>query len=164
MNDAWGYDETDAQETAHNTGAQTPKELRDAYAALKKQNEELITALNADRAERAKEKVSNVFSEMGVPDAIQHYTGEPDPEKARAWVQSMQSTFGGAQGGSAPAPSSPPAPTLDASAAQQLQSFTEAGLTGAPMGNYEAASAAVSQANDLDSLIAAMARAKHLGQ
>lgn len=161
MNDAWGYDETEtAQEPGHNDG---PKALRDAYAALKKQNEELITALNADRQERAKEKVKSVFSELGVPGAADLYQGEPDPEKARAWAESMRAAFGSGAQGTSPAPSStPPAPTLDASAAAQLQQFNEAGQTGTPLGNFEAANAAVSQAPDLNSLIAAMAQANHL--
>lgn len=160
MNDAWGYDENEStqQEPGHNDG---PKALREAYAALKKQNEDLINSLNADRAERAKDKVKSVFSELGVPGAVDLYQGEPDPEKARAWAESMRAAFGsGAQG--TPAPSSPPAPTLDASAATQLQQFTEAGATGTPLGNFEAAGAAVNQATDLNALIAAMSRANHL--
>jgi hypothetical protein len=163
MNDTWGYDETDDQETANNIVAETPAELRAAYKALKKQNEELINSLNADRAERAKEKVKSVFSELGVPGAAELYQGEPDPEKARAWAESMRAAFGsGAQGTDPATSSTPPAPTLDASAAAQLQQFNEAGQTGTPLGNFEAANAAVGQANDLNSLIAAMAQANHL--
>lgn len=162
MNDAWGYDETETtQDAGHNDG---PKALRDAYAALKKQNEELINSLNADRAERAKEKVKSVFSELGVPGAADLYQGDPDPEKARAWAESMRAAFGsGVQEATTPAPSStPPAPTLDASAATQLQQFTEAGQSGVPLGNFEAAGTAVSQATDLNALISAMQRANHL--
>lgn len=160
MNDAWGYEEN-IGESANNTEAQTPKALRDAYAALKKQNEDLISALAADRAERAKEKVSSVFSELGVPDAAKLYTGEPDPEKARAWAESMRAAFGsGAQ--ETPGSVPPPAPVLDAQTQQQFQQFTEAGQSGVPLGNFEAASAAVGQANDLKSLMAAMAQANHL--
>lgn len=161
MNDAWGYEENDSQnESANNTGAETPKALRDAYKALKEQNEQLITAMNADRAERAKEKISSVFSELGVPDAAKLYSGEPDPDKAKEWALSMKAAFGsGNVQGVVPASNADTAqqsPLGDAATQQQFQQMTEAGQNGVPLGNFQAAEAAVGTATDLSSLIAAM--------
>lgn len=158
MNDAWGYDDNEQTEPGHNDG---PKALREAYKAQKAQNDAILAELAEIKQERAKEKLSSVFSELGVPDAAKLYQGEPDPEKARAWAESMRAAFGsGAQGtpGSVP----PPAPTLDASTQQQFQQMSEAGQSGTPLGNFEAAGAAVSQANDLTALISAMQQANHL--
>jgi hypothetical protein len=158
MNDAWGYDDTN--ESGDNTAPETPKALRDAYAALKKQNEDLISSLNADRAERAKEKLSSVFSELGVPGAADLYTGEPDPEKARAWAESMRAAFGSGNAQGAPDPVDVP-PVLDNETQRQFQAMSQAGHNGTPMGNFQAAESAVSTANDLQSLISAMANANH---
>jgi hypothetical protein len=73
----------------------------------------------------------------------------------------MRATFGSGNQGT-PAAVPPPAPALDAQVQQQYQQMNEAGQSGTPLGNFEAAGAAVSQANDLNSLIAAMAQANNL--
>lgn len=159
MNDAWGFDETSEQpEPGHNDG---PKALRDAYNALKKQNEDLINSLAADRAERQKEKISSVFSELGVPGAAELYTGEPDPEKARAWAESMRAAFGSgnAQG---TAPAAVPAPALDAQTQQQYQQMAQAGEDGTPITSFEAAGLALNNSGSVDDLIRAMQAAQHL--
>ena len=158
MNDAWGYDDNN-DESADNIAAETPKALRDAYKALKKQNEDLISSLAADRAERAKEKLSSVFSDLGVPGAADLYQGEPDPEKAKAWAESMKAAFGtGTTQGQTPvsAEQSQTSPLGDEVTQQQFQQMTEAGQNGVPLGNFQAAEAAVGSANDINSLIAAM--------
>lgn len=160
MNDAWGYDDNNG-ESADNNAAETPKALRDAYAALKKQNEDLISALAADRAERAKEKVSSVFSELGVPDAASLYTGEPDPEKARAWAESMRAAFGSGNAQGA-APEAVPAPALDEQTQQQYQQMTNAGLDGTPITSFEAAGLAMNNAKTVEELIAASQASQHL--
>lgn len=161
MNDAWGYDDNNGQ-SADNTAAETPKALRDAYAALKKQNEDLISALAADRAERAKEKLSSVFSELGVPGAVDLYQGEPDPEKARAWAESMRAAFGSGNAQQAGPADVPTPPVLDAQAQQQYQQMTQAGADGNPVTSLEAASASVSAAGNLQELMAAMNAAQRL--
>ena len=65
MNDAWGYEEN-VQQPGNNDG---PKALRDAYEAQKKQNELIMAELAEIRREREAEKVSSVFSALGVPEA-----------------------------------------------------------------------------------------------
>lgn len=147
MNDAWGYDSTEDQ---GNTELNGPKALRDAYKAQQEMLKEIKQQLADERAERQKAQLSTVFTTLGVPGAADLYQGEPDPEKAKAWVQTMQATFGGAQG--SPAPVQPPAMTPDQMT--QYQQMTEAGSQGTPMGNMEAAMAAVGSATDLQSLIA----------
>lgn len=161
MNDAWGYD--DNEQSADNIAAETPKALRDAYSALKKQNEDLISALAADRAERAKEKVSSVFSELGVPGAADLYQGEPDPEKARAWAESMRAAFGSgnAQGASTPA-AVPTPPALDEQTQQQYQQMASAGSDGTPLNSFEAAGLAMNNATTVEELIRASQASQHL--
>ncbi len=157
MNDAWGYDDN-SQEPGHNDG---PKALRDAYAALKKQNEDLINSLNADRAERQKERLSSVFSELGVPGAVDLYQGEPDPEKAKAWALSMQATFGTSNAQAAT--SSVDQPVLDDQTRAAYEAATQAGATtGTPMGSHEAAALAIQNATTMEELIAANLAAQHL--
>lgn len=160
MNDAWGYEENQNQQIQQPEG-DGPKALRDAYNALKKQNEDLIASLAADREERAKEKLSSVFSELGVPDAVKLYTGEPDPEKAKAWAETMKATFGtsNTQVQAQASDTTQASPLGDAATQQQFQQMTEAGQNAQPLGNFQSAQAAVGAANDLDSLIAAMAAA-----
>jgi hypothetical protein len=159
MNDAWGYDDND--ESANNTVAETPKALRDAYAALKKQNEDLISSLNADRAERAREKVSSVFSELGVPGAADLYTGEPDPEKARAWAESMRAAFG--SGTQVAATPEVVQPVLSQDQQSQYQNLSQAGATnGTPVGSIEAATLAIQNATSMEELVAANLAMQHL--
>lgn len=162
MNDAWGYDDNDGQ-SADNTAAETPKALRDAYQALKKQNEELNGKLTSFLESQQKERLSSVFSELGVPGAADLYTGEPDPEKARAWAESMRAAFGSgnAQGASTPA-AVPTPPALDGQTQQQYQQMTQAGVDGNAVTSFEAASAGVASANNLQELMAAMNAAQHL--
>lgn len=162
MNDAWGYDDNNGQ-SADNAAAETPKALRDAYAALKKQNEDLISTLAADRAERAKEKVSSVFSELGVPGAADLYQGEPDPEKARAWAESMRAAFGSGNAQGAPTPDAVPTPpALDEQTQQQYQQMTSAGSDGTPLNSFEAASLAMNSATSVEELIRASQASQHL--
>lgn len=159
MNDAWGYDENAQQnEPGHNDG---PKALRDAYAAQKAQNEAILAELASIKAERAQEKVSSVFSELGVPGAASLYTGEPDPEKARAWAESMRAAFGSGNAQGTPA-DVPDTPALDAQTQQQYQQMTQAGVEGTPITSYEAAGLAVGNAGSVDDLIKAMQAAQHL--
>jgi len=157
MNDAWGFDDNDNAGQGNDTELTGPKALRDAYKAQQKLLEDIQSQLTSERAERTKEKLSSVFENLGVPGAADVYQGEPDPAKAKAWVESMQGVFGnGSAQGSAPPADVTPA--LDEQAQQQFQRMTEAGQTGTPMGNMESASAAVGSANNIEDLIAAFGR------
>lgn len=155
MNDAWGYDPNEGQD---NTNLDGPKALRDAYKKQGEMLEAIQKQLADERAERQKAQLSSVFTELGVPEAVKVYQGEPDPEKAKAWIESMKTVFGNGsvQGEAAPAPVQP---VLAADQLAQFQSLTEAGQQGVPMGNFEAASSAVGQATDMSSLIAAFQNA-----
>jgi hypothetical protein len=159
MNDAWGYEGNENQqgEPGNNDG---PKALRDAYAALKAQNELILQKLAETEKERATEKLANVFTELGVPGAASVYTGEPDPEKAKAWVQSMQAAFGtgntqsGAQGDAQNQ-------GLDPETQQNFQQMTEAGQGSGPLGGMAAYEAAIGNADSIEALIAANAAARN---
>jgi len=159
MNDAWGYDDNEQNQPGHNDG---PKALRDAYDAQKKANQEIMAELAAIRQERATEKLSSVFSELGVPDAAKLYTGDADPEKARAWAESMRAAFGSGNAQQATPADVPTPPALDAQAQQQYQQMASAGADGNPVTSMEAASASVSAAGNLQELMAAMNAAQRL--
>lgn len=149
MNDNWGYDNTDASQGENLDG---PKALRDAYAAMKKQNEELNSKLTSFLEDQQKQKLAGVFESLGVPGAATVYQGDADPEKAKAWVESMRGVFGsGSAQGIDPTPAAP-AFSQDQQAA--LQRMNDAGSDGVPMGNFEAAASAVGQANSIEELIA----------
>ncbi len=150
MNDAWGYDNDGSQGETELNG---PKALRDAYKAQQEMLKEIRQQLADERAERQKAQLSTVFTTLGVPGAVDLYQGEPDPDKAKAWVETMRATFGNGSAQEAPAPVQTPVMTPDQMT--QYQQMTEAGSQGVPMGNMEAAMNAVGQAGDLQSLIAA---------
>ena len=150
MNDSWGFENDDNAGQGENLDG--PKALRDAY---KKQGEKLDAALGfiekMEQRERTRE-LSSVFESLGVPGAATVYQGDADPEKAKAWVESMRGVFGsGSAQGINPTPAAP-AFTQDQQAA--LQQMTHAGSDGVPMGNFEAAASAVGQANSIEELIA----------
>jgi len=159
----WGYEENDATETGDNTELSGPKALRQAYEAMKRQNDELNSKLTSFLEEQTKSKMATVFESLGVPGAQDVYQGPADPEKAKAWVDTMRGVFGSNQGGTPPVAEQPVEPALPASMQAQYQRMTEAGQTGVPMGNLEAAGAAVGSANNLSELIAAMQNAQRMG-
>lgn len=159
MNDAWGYDPTEVQDDSQMTG---PKALRDAYKALKEQNDNLNQKLTGFLEREEKRNLEAVFTSLGVPGAASLYQGEPDPEKAKAWVDTMRSTFGSgaAQGEPTPAPTPQPAITDDQQA--QYEQMVQAGATGVPMGNFDAAQNAVNSATSIQDLINASMQSQHL--
>ena len=158
----WGYDGNDDAEQGNDTEMSGPKALRDAYAALKKQNEETTAMVRELLEEKKKSQLSTVFESLGVPGAASVYQGDADPEKAKAWVESMRGVFGnGNTQGNPPVADTPPAVSPEQQA--QLQRMTEAGQQGAPMGNMDAAVAGVGNATDINSLIAAMQNAQRMG-
>lgn len=148
----WGFDENEnANGLGNDTESSSPKALRDAYAAMKKQNEELNQQLTSFLEEQRTEKMAKVFESLGVPGAQAVYQGPADPNKAKEWVDTMRATFGGQP--QQAANEVPAAPALPASMQSQFDRLTQAGSEGAPIGNVEAAHAAVNDANNLQGII-----------
>lgn len=156
----WGYENDGANDLGNNTEGNGPKALRDAYEAMKKQNEDLNAKLTSFLEDQAREKMATVFESLGVPGAQAAYQGPNDPQKAKEWVESMRSVFGGGQPQQA-AVEQPPAPTLPPSMQAQYERMTQAGQNGVPVGNVEAAQAAVNDANDLQGLLDAFKNGMH---
>lgn len=158
MNDAWGYDEN-TSEPGHNDG---PKALRDAYAAQKAQNEAILAELAEIKKERARDKLSSIFSELGVPGALDVYQGEPDPEQAKKWAESMKAAFGTSNVQVAATPEVVQ-PVLDGDQQAAYEAAVQAGSTsGTPMGSMEAAGLAIQNATSLEELIRANQASQHL--
>lgn len=152
----WGYDDSDAMDLGNDTELSGPKALRDAYAAMKKQNDELNQKLTSFLEEQSKQKMATVFESLGVPGAQAAYQGPNDPQKAKEWVESMRSVFGGGNPGQNPAVAEQQeqAPVVTGDAAAQYQRMTEAGQHGTPITTTEAAFQAVGNATDINDLIA----------
>lgn len=144
----WGFEDDNAGQ-ANNSGSDGPKALRDAYAAMKKQNEELATGLAAITKQLNDQRVSATFETLGVPGAAKHYTGDADPEKIKAWVTDMQTAFGNS-GTLSP---SEPTTLLDDDSAAQFQRLSEAGQSGTPLGSAEQAMGRVGDAKTPQDLI-----------
>ena len=151
----WGFDNSDNANLGNGNEAAGPKALRDAYEAMKKQNEELSQKLTSFLEEQTRSKMATVFESLGVPDAQNVYQGPADPQKAKEWVDSMRSVFGGGQPQAA---EQAPTPALPDSMQAQYERLSQAGSTGTPLGNVEAAQAAVNDANDPQALINAFKR------
>lgn len=152
----WGFENNDDTQTGENLDG--PKALRDAYNALKAQNDELNTKLTSFLADQEKAKKAALFANLGAPGAESLYQGDADPEKAKQWIDSMRSVFGGnAQG----APVTPVAETQPAMTPEQQASFqtmVNAGQNEVPLGNFEAAQTTLGSATTLDEIIAAMGK------
>jgi alanyl-tRNA synthetase len=161
----WGYEGNDGTGQGETTELNGPKALRDAYEAMKKQNDELNQKLTSFLEEQTASKMATVFESLGVPGAQAVYQGPADPQKAKEWVETMRSTFGGTQGGTPPiadAQHQAP-PVLDQNAQAQFERFSEAGQTGTPVGNFEAAQQGINGASSTDEIIAAFQRMNHMG-
>lgn len=162
----WGFEEDEQNNGLGNESELTgPKALRDAYANLKKQNDELNARLTSFLDAQEKQKVASVFENLGIPGAASVYQGPADPKAAEEWAKSMQQVFGGNQGGTPPVADQaqqqdqgniPPAMQ------DRLQQFNEAGQGGIPAGNFEAAQSAVGNASNSDDLIAAFQRMQRM--
>jgi len=151
----WGFENDNANDLGNNTEGNGPKALRDAYDSLKKQNEELNSKLTSFLEEQARSKMATVFESLGVPGAQDVYQGPNDPQKAAEWVNAMKQTFGGGQPQQAAAEQTAQAeaPALPPSMQAQFEKLSQAGSEGAPLGNVEAAQAAVNDATDIQGLI-----------
>lgn len=150
----WGFDDSqnDNQGDPNVTG---PKALRDAYDAMKKQNNDLQASLASIQKDLRDAKIASTFEALGVPGAAPLHQGDADPAKVAEWVTTMKATFGGATPGTQSTPPVPDA-TLQGDALAQFQRMTEAGQQGNPLGTIEQATANVNDATDLNGLLAAM--------
>lgn len=159
----WGFDEGtyDDGNQGNDSELTGPKALRQAYEAIKKQNDELNQRLTGFLEEQQKQKMATVFESLGVPGAQTAYQGPADPQKAKEWVDSMRALFGGNQGGTpavADDPSAAVQPSLPASMQAQFERFTQAGANGTPVGNIEAVQASIGDASKTSDIIAAFQR------
>lgn len=146
----WGFENDGTDGLDNGNEANGPKALRQAYEAMKKQNEELSNQLTSFLEEQKAAKMATVFESLGVPGAQTVYQGPADPAKAKEWVDSMRSVFGGA----APvAADQSTQPKLPESMQVQFERLSQAGNDGAALGNVESAQAAVNDANDVQALI-----------
>lgn len=149
----WGFEDNgNGANLGNNTEGNGPKALRDYAAELKKQNDELSAQLTSFLEEQRAEKMATVFESLGVPGAQAVYQGPNDPTKVKEWVDSMRSVFGGGQPQQA-ATEQPITPTLPPSMQAQYERLSQAGQDGVPVGNVEAAHAAVNDATDLQGII-----------
>ena len=145
----WGFEDGNADQANHSEGT-GPKALREAYEAMKKQNEELASGLKAITDQLTAQRVASTFETLGVPGAAKLYKGDADPEKIKTWVTDMQSAFGNS---GTLSPSEPPPPLSDADQAAQFQRMSEAGQSGTPLGSAEQAMGRVGDAKTPQDLI-----------
>lgn len=149
----WGYENNENAQAGNTPDG--PKALRDAYDALKKQNDDLNAKLTSFLEDQQRSKMAVVFESLGVPEAAKVYQGDADPEKAKQWVESMQSVFGGNVQGN-PASTQASEPTLTSAQQHQLSMMNQAGANEAALGSIEAAQVGLSSANSSADLVALM--------
>lgn len=158
----WGYDNSnESTQPGNENEPDGPKALREAYAALKKQNEETMAMVSELLAEKKSAQASAVFESLGIPETVRSLA-PTDPTEAKTWIETMRTAFGGGnQGGTPPVADNTQAaaPVLPASMQAQFERMTEAGQSGSPLGNLDAAFNAVGDATDIQGLIAAHAQA-----
>lgn len=153
MSDNWGFDENgNAVDLGNSNEATGPKALRDAYNKQKAQLDDLTSKLTSFMEREEKAQMATVFESLGVPGAQAVYQGPNDPAKAKEWVDTMRQTFGGGQPQQA-ATEQPITPALPASMQAQYERLSQAGQDGVPVGNVEAAHAAVNDATDINGII-----------
>jgi hypothetical protein len=148
MNDAWGYNDNEQNEPS----TDGPKALRDAYKVQKDLNAQLIERLEKLEADRARNTAADLLESQGVArSAAKYYQGEAEPEKVTAWVNDLRSAFGAAPA----APVEPAQPVLDSNTQAQYERMNNAGQGGATMGNMDAATLSIKDAQTPAQLIAA---------
>ena len=147
MNDAWGIENDDEQ-------ADGPKALRDAYKAQKSRNEELMQRLAKLEAQATQNSTADLLESQGVArSAAKYYQGEAEPEKVTAWVNDIRSAFGAAS-----TQVNDVQPVLNSVDQAQYQRMNEAGQGGTTMGNVDAATLSIKDAQSPAELIAAFQR------
>ncbi len=155
MNDQWNFDNDENEQ-----GGQGPKALRDAYAAQKKQNEELAAQLAEMQKTVKGMALNSTFDSLGVPAEVRSmYSGEADPQKATEWVNQMRTAFGGAAAPVPPVAQTPATPSVAPEIANQIQTFNNAGAGEQPSTNMDELTQGALQAKSIQDLIANMNRA-----
>ncbi len=160
----WGYENDNDLNGLGNENNDGPKALRDAYAALKKQNDDLNAKLTSFLEDQQKSKVQATFENLGIPGAAAVYQGPADPKAAEEWAKSMQSIFGGAPGGNPVVTEETEVeqPKLPASMQAQFERMTAAGSDGLPIGNIEAAAGSIGDASNTADIVAAFERMQRM--
>jgi hypothetical protein len=150
MSNEWDINgETDGEQQLSGPGP-----LRDAYKAQKKANEELLKRLEKLEAVNNRNSVADILESQGVKrSAAKYYSGDADPDKVSAFVDDMRSAFGGAASASTSTE-----PSLTSETQAQYEKMNQAGAGGEATGNLQAAAGDLSWADDLNSLLASMAR------
>jgi len=129
-----------------------PKPLRDAYKAQRDLNKELQARLEKLEATNARNTAADLIEAAGAKRGIaKHYNGAADPESINAWLSDFKDAFGVPN-----AVNTTPDPALPVETQAQFERMNQAGNTGEPSGNLQAAAGDLSSANDLNSLLAAM--------
>lgn len=141
-------DTTDASTPNTNDGGG----LRQFAEKVQEDNKALQAQLAAIQKELTSQKLQSVFDSAGVPGALAHYTGDADPEKAKAWITTMQGAFN-ASGTHVPSSNAPAPVDISPEQQAQFQNLNNAGAQGTPLGTIETALAGVSDASDLQGLI-----------
>lgn len=149
MTEMWGNPDTG--ENSENG----PKALRDAYAAQKKANDELMARLAKLEEQANRNTAADLIEAQGVNrSAAKYYSGEADPEKVTTWVNDLRSAFGAA----VEQPVQHVDPVLNSDDQAKYQKILNAGANSAPIGNMEAAMAAINDASTTAERIAAFNR------
>lgn len=148
----WGFEDNDVNGLGNSTEVNGPKALRDAYDKQKQQLDDLTQKLTSFMEREEKQQMATVFESLGVPGAQSVYQGPNDPQKVKEWVDTMRQTFGGGQPQQA-AIEQPITPTLPPSMQSQFERLSQAGNEGVPVGNVEAAQAAVNDATENQAII-----------
>ena len=149
----WGHDDINDQANGNNENAGDG--FRQYVKNLEQQNKDLNEKLTSFLEDQQKQKMSQVFESLGVPGAANVYQGEADPEKVKAWVESMRGVFGP----SSAAPASEPVtqqPGMTPAEQHQYNMMSQAGVSETPLGNFEAAQTGLGAANSLDDILTAM--------
>lgn len=155
----WGFEDNGNTEEQGENNFNGPNGLRKFAEKTQQENKDLKNQLQQIQDQLRKQELRTVFDDLGVPNALDVYQGEADPEKAKAWVENMRKTFGGnIQGtpGETPTVDTVPTESLPPMLQQQMEQFNNAGQQGQPLGSFEQASANVNDATDLQGLINAM--------
>lgn len=150
----WGIeDDSNLAGDIENTG---PKALREAYAALKKKDEEKDQRIAALERNLQTQQVQATLSKLGIPAAAAaQYKGDTDPDKVKEWATTMQSIFGGGTPQANTPNDSEGSAGLEPDVQARYDRLNGAGQEGTPLGNGEALAGRVADATDLKGLLAA---------
>lgn len=134
--------------------ADGPKPLRDAYKKQVDANKELRERLEKLEAINTRNTAADLIEAAGVKrNLAKHYTGAADAESVNAWLSDFKDAFGV----QAPASTSVD-PALPVETQAQYERMNQAGHSGEPTGNLQAASGDLSSAGSTADIVALMQR------